>query len=103
MQQFDYAQYEICDMLIRDMFKDHNIFKDSRCKEFFFHVYGDIVYENIQANNLKYGYVCVDCGVEIKRVNGKCRCSECQKKYRRNQVKVNMRNYRQKMLSTENV
>ena len=103
MQQFDYAQYEICDMLIQDMFKDHNIFKDSRCKEFFFHVYGDIVYENIQANKLKYGYVCVDCGVEIKRVNGKCRCSECQKKYRRNQVKVNMRNYRQKMLSTENV
>lgn len=102
MQQFDYAQYEICDMLIKDMFKNHNVFKNDRRKEFFFHVYGDIVYENIQANKLKYGYVCVDCGVEIKKVNGKCRCAECQKKYRRKSKTEEMRKLRS-VWSTENI
>ncbi len=103
MQQFNYAQYEICDMLIQDMFKDHEVFTNPRCKEFFFHVYGDIVYENIQANKLKYGYICVDCGAEIKRVNGKCRCAECQRKYR---IKYNVqgnRIRRKQMIATENV
>lgn len=83
MQKFEYAQYEICDMLIKDMFKDHTVFKNDRRKEIFFYVYGDIVYENIIANKPKYGYVCVDCGAEINRVNGKCRCAECQTKYRK--------------------
>ena len=102
MQQFDYAQYEICDMLVKDMFKDRVVFKDGRYKEFFFLVYGDIVYENIQANKSKYGYVCVDCGVEIKRVNGKCRCSECQAKYRRKYKTLKQSTYRQSEWTTEN-
>ena len=83
MQEFDYAQYEICDMLIKDMFKEHRIFKDNRRKELFFYIYGDIVYENILANKPKYGYVCVDCGAEINKTRGKqCRCEKCQKIYR---------------------
>lgn len=83
MQQFDYAQYEICDMLVKDMFKNHNVFKDSRCKEFFFCIYGDLVYENILANKPKYGYVCVDCGDDLVKTRGKqCRCEKCQKMYR---------------------
>lgn len=101
MQQFDYAQYEICDMLVKDMFKDRIVFKDGRCKELFFLVYGDIVYENIQANKSKYGYVCVDCGVEIKRVNGKCRCSECQEKHK--SILTTLRQRKHRTLSrTEN-
>lgn len=103
MQQLDYAQYEICDMLIKDMFKEHTVFKDKRYKEFFFYVYGDIVYENILANKPKYGYVCVDCGAEIKRVNGKCRCEECQKKYRSKYYTENKRKNRSKMSTTEKV
>lgn len=103
MQQFDYAQYEICDMLIKDMFKDHNIFTNPRCKEFFFYVYGDIVYENILVNKTKYGYVCVDCGTEIKRVNGKCRCEECQRKYRIKYNVVGNRARRHKVIATENI
>ena len=103
MQQFNYAQYEICDMLIQDMFKDHEVFTNPRCKEFFFHVYGDIVYENIQANKLKYGYICVDCGAEIKRVNGKCRCAECQRKYRIKYTVHGNRIRRKQMIATENV
>ena len=102
MQKFDYAQYEICDMLVKDMFKDKTVFKDGRCKEFFFYVYGDIVYENIVANKLKYGYVCVDCGTDIKRVNGKCRCSECQKKYRLKYIMAKNKERRQKVITTEN-
>lgn len=83
MQQFDYAQYEICDMLIKDMFKEHTVFKDDRRKEFFFYTYGDIVYENILANKPKYGYICVDCGGDINKTRGKqCRCEKCQKTYR---------------------
>ena len=102
MQQFNYAQYEICDMLIKDMFKDHIVFKDDRRKEIFFHVYGDVVYENIQANKLKYGYVCVDCGAEINRVNGKCRCAECQAKYRRKYKTIKQNAYRENVWTTEN-
>lgn len=101
MQHLDYAQYEICDMLIKDMFNDHTVFKDRRYKEFFFNIYGDIVYENIQANKPKYGYVCVDCGTEISRVNGKCRCAECQRKYRRKNKTEEMRKLRI-VWSTEN-
>ena len=47
MQELKYAQYEICDMLIKDMFKDHKVFKNDRRKELFFSIYGDIIYENI--------------------------------------------------------
>lgn len=102
MQQFDYAQYEVCDMLIKDMFHEQNVFKDDRNKEFFFCIYGDIVYENIVANKPKYGYVCVDCGVEIKRVNGKCRCEECQKKQKT--ILATLRKRKQRSMSrTENV
>lgn len=102
MQQLDYAQYEICDMLIKDMFKEHTVFKDKRYKEFFFYVYGDIVYENIVANKPKYGYVCVDCGAEIKRVNGKCRCEECQKKQKT--ILATLRKRKQRSMSrTEKV
>ena len=103
MQKLDYAQYEICDMLVKDMFKEHTVFKDRRFKEFFFNVYGDIVYENILANKPKYGYVCVDCGVEISKVNGKCRCAECQRKYR---IKYNVqgnRIRRSQMIASENI
>ena len=97
MQQFDYAQYEICDMLIKDMFKNHSVFKDDRNKEIFFHVYGDIVYENILANKPKYGYVCVDCGAEINKTRGKqCRCEKCQKIYYRKYKTAKQREYRQK-------
>lgn len=103
MQKFDYAQYEICDMLIKDMFKEHRIFKDDRNKEFFFATYGDIVYENIVANKSKYSYTCIDCGAEIKRVNGKCRCEECQKKYRTKYYAENKRKNRGKVSTTENV
>lgn len=103
MQQFDYAQYEVCDMLIKDMFHEQNVFKDDRNKEFFFHIYGDIVYENIVANKSKYGYVCVDCGIEIKRVNGKCRCEECQKKHRRKSETERIRRYRENLYATKNV
>lgn len=94
MQQFDYAQYEICDMLIRDMFKDHKQFKNDRRKEFFFAVYGDIVYENIIANKSKYGYICIDCGAEIKKTRGKqCRCEMCQKKYRKKVINDNAKKF----------
>lgn len=103
MRQFNYAQYEICDMLIKDMFKNHNVFKDERYKEFFFHIYGDIIYENILANKPKYGYVCVDCGVEINKVNGKCRCAECQKKYRLKYIASKTKGYRQRMITTKNI
>ena len=102
MQQFEYAQFEICDMLIKDMFKDHVVFKNDRRKEFFFYVYGDIVYENILANKTKYGYICVDCGVDIKKVNGKCRCDECQKKYRLKYIATKNRERRKQMITTEN-
>lgn len=95
MQKFEYAQYEICDMLIRDMFKEHTVFKNDRRKEFFFRVYGDIIYENIQANKFKYGYVCVDCGAEINKTRGKqCRCAECQKKHRRKTETIRMQRVR---------
>lgn len=106
MQKFDYAQYEICDMLIKDMFKAHNHFKNDRRKDFFFLVYGDIVYENIVANKSKYSYICIDCGAEIKRVNGKCRCAECQKKYRLkyiNKRDKRMNHHSTKGHTTENV
>jgi len=102
MQKFDYAQYEICDMLVKDMFKEHTVFKDIRYKEFFFTIYGDIVYENIVANKTKYGYTCIDCGAEIKRVNGKCRCEECQKKQKT--ILATLRKRKQRSMSrTENV
>ena len=95
MQKFEYAQYEICDMLIKDMFKEHTVFKNDRRKEFFFRVYGDIIYENIQANKFKYGYVCVDCGAEINKTRGKqCRCAECQKKHRRKTETIRMQRVR---------
>lgn len=103
MQKFDYAQYEICDMLMKDMFMDHVVFKDRRFKEFFFNVYGDIVYENIQANKPKYGYVCIDCGAEIQKVNGKCRCSECQKAYRLKYRVSKNKIYRREKMTTKNV
>lgn len=83
MQKLEYAQYEICDMLIKDMFKEHKVFKDDRNKEFFFLTYGDIVYENILSNKPKYGYVCVDCGEPLEHNRGnRCRCNKCQKIYR---------------------
>lgn len=95
MQKFEYAQYEICDMLIKDMFKEHTVFKNDRRKEFFFRVYGDIIYENIQANKFKYGYVCIDCGAEINKTRGKqCRCAECQKKHRRKTETIRMQRVR---------
>lgn len=95
MQKFEYAQYEICDMLIKDMFKEHTVFKNDRRKEFFFRVYGDIIYENIQANKFKYGYVCIDCGAEINKTRGKqCRCVECQKKHRRKTETIRMQRVR---------
>lgn len=95
MQKFDYAQYEICDMLVKDMFKEHTVFKNDRRKEIFFKVYGDIVYENIQANKPKYGYACVDCGAEILRRNGKqYRCSKCQRIYKAAYHKCLMREKR---------
>jgi hypothetical protein len=103
LQKFDYAQFEICDMLIKDMFKDKVVFKDDRNKDIFFHVYGDIVYENIVANKPKYGYVCIDCGADINRVNGKCRCEECQKKYRLKYIVSKNKERRNKMITTENV
>lgn len=103
MQKLEYPQYEICDMLIRDMFKDHEFFTNPRCKEFFFYIYGDIVYENIVANKPKYGYVCVDCGTEIQKVNGKCRCAECQKKYRTKYETARIRKYRRSLYATKNV
>ena len=94
MQKFDYAQYEICDMFIKDMFKEHTVFKDIRYKEFFFTIYGDIVYENIVANKTKYGYVCIDCGAEIKKTRGKqCRCEMCQKKYRKKVINDNAKKF----------
>ena len=96
MRQFSYAQYEICDMLIKDMFKEHTVFKDDRRKEFFFYTYGDIVYENILANKPKYGYICVDCGGDINKTRGKqCRCEKCQKIYYRKYKTNKQREYRQ--------
>lgn len=98
MQKFDYAQYEICDMLIKDMFKEHNVFKDKRFKQFFFYVYGDIVYENIIVNKTKYGYVCIDCGAEIKKTRGKqCRCEKCQQIYRKKYNAIKLIEHRKKM------
>lgn len=98
MQQFDYAQYEICDMLIKDMFKEHSVFKNDRRKEFFFYVYGDMVYENIVANKPKYGYVCIDCGAEINKTRGKqCRCEKCQKIYRKQYNAVKLIEHRERM------
>jgi len=83
-------------MLVKDMFKEHTVFKDIRYNEFFFTIYGDIVYENIVANKTKYGYVCIDCGAEIKRRNGnQCRCSKCQKIYKATYHKELMRRIRQ--------
>ena len=102
LQKFDYAQFEICDMLIKDMFSEHNVFKNDRRKDIFFHIYGDIVYENIVANKPKYGYVCIDCGAEINRVNGKCRCAECQAKQKT--LLATLRKRKQRNMSrTENV
>lgn len=96
MQKFDYTQLEICDMLIKDMFKEHIVFKNDRRKEFFFYIYGDMVYENILANKSKYSYTCIDCGAEIKRRNGnQCRCSKCQKIYKATYHKELMRRIRQ--------
>lgn len=83
MQQCGYSQIEVCDMLIKDMFKDHNVFKNDRRKEIFFQIYGDIIYDNIIHNKLKYGYICVDCGEELRKTRGRQRrCEKCQKKYR---------------------
>ena len=103
MQQLDYAQYEICDMLIKDMFKEHTVFKDPRCKNIFFSIYGDIVYDNIVANKSKYENICIDCGADINRVNGKCRCAECQAKYRRKYKTAKQNAYRENVWTTENV
>lgn len=102
MQQFDYAQYEICDMLVKDMFKDHTVFKNDRRKEFFFTVYGDIVYENILANKPKYGYACVDCGEPLEHNRGgRCRCEKCQIKYRREYI-VSKNKERRNMITSSN-
>lgn len=82
MQQFSYSQSEICDMLVKDMFKEKKIFKDRRFKTFLFYTYGDIIYDNIKKN--KSENVCVDCGKYINKINGQhCRCNKCQKEYRR--------------------
>ena len=95
MDKFDYAKYEICDMLVKDMFKEHIVFKNDRRKDFFFCLYGDIVYENIVNNKPKYGYVCVDCGAEILKTRGKkCRCTECQKNYRKAYIKAKVKEFR---------
>lgn len=103
MQQLNYTQSDICDMLIKDMFKEHVVFKNDRRKDIFFHIYGDIIYENIVANKAKYVYVCIDCGADIKKVNGKCRCAECQAKYRRKAENARIQRYRKKMYATENL
>lgn len=103
MQKFDYEQQEICDMIIKDMFKEHTTFTNPRCKEIFFHIYGDIIHENIISNKPKYGYVCIDCGTDINKVNGKCRCAECQAKYRRKYKTAKQNVYRENAWTTKNV
>ena len=98
MQQLDYAQFEICDMLIKDMFKENIVFKNDRRKDIFFHISGDIIYENIDANKAKQGYVCIDCGVEIKRTRGKqCRCEKCQKEYRKKYNAIKLIEHRERV------
>jgi DNA-directed RNA polymerase subunit RPC12/RpoP len=95
MQKLKYAQYEICDMLVKDMFKEHRVFKNDRRKELFFNIYGDIIYDNILANKPKYGYVCVDCGAPLEHnKGGRCRCDKCQKIYRRQYKTTKDREYR---------
>lgn len=95
MQKLKYAQYEICDMLVKDMFKEHRVFKNDRRKELFFNIYGDIIYDNILANKPKYGYVCVDCGAPLEHnKGGRCRCDKCQKIYRRKYKTTKDREYR---------
>ena len=84
MSSFDYTYIEICDMLIKDMFKEHTVFKNDRRKEFLFQTYGDIIYDNIVKNKVKYGYVCRDCGIAIEKKNkNQCRCKKCQEIYRK--------------------
>lgn len=104
MQSLNYAQYEICDMLVKDMFKDHVVFKNDRRKDFFFTIYGDIVCENIIANKPKYGYVCVDCGEPLKHNRGgRCRCKKCQTKYRRDYKTTKDREYRDAVRTSSNL
>ena len=84
LNKLNYAQIEICDMLIKDMFVEHTVFKNDRRKYFLFRVYGDMIHENIVKNKVKYGYVCCDCGVEIQKKNKRQnRCNQCQKIYRK--------------------
>lgn len=97
MNQFSYAQFEICDMLVKDMFADKTVFKDDRRKEFLFAVYGDIICENIVNNKTRYS--CVDCGRKIEVYNNsktQCRCESCQKAYRKSRKAELARKYRKR-------
>lgn len=87
MQQYGYTQTEICDMLVKDMFKEKTVFRDRRFKTFLFCTYGDIILSNIRKN--KSENVCVDCGKYIEKEHrDQCRCRKCQKEYRRKVVKL---------------
>lgn len=96
MSNLSYKQIDVCDMLIKDMFKDHTVFKDNRCKDFFFLIYGDMVYENISKNKERF-VICPDCGREFERITiQQCRCKKCQSKSRRLYKTAKQSEYRQK-------
>lgn len=84
MYQFNYAQFEICDMLIKDMFADKTVFKNDRRKDFLFKVYGDIIYENIVDNKgrIDNDMRCIDCGEAFHKVSSlQIRCKNCQSRH----------------------
>lgn len=83
MSKLPYSQIEICDMLVSDMFNEHNVFKNDRRKEFLFAVYGDMICDNIIHNKKKSkNRFCVDCGSKLKaRSKLQIRCPYCQKKH----------------------
>lgn len=95
----DCTKSEIVDMIIKSIFDRKSPDYTSK-KKMFWEMFGDIVYENIKNNldtieRMREGR-CIDCGKKIKKVNCKCRCEECQKKYRLKYRVDKNRSYRQK-------
>lgn len=80
LSQFGYDDVEISDILVKFLYG----IKDSKHKIALWLCYGDIIYSNLEKNDIKKQkkvIQCVDCGewIEInKSCKRTCRCKECQ-------------------------
>jgi hypothetical protein len=80
----------VTDVLVKYLYQ-----KKSSRKETLWKSFGDILLENLQLN-LKNTKQCECCGSRIEDYNTKKYCEECSKKIWKEQVKINMREYRKR-------